>query len=127
MDHNFVWTSKEVEGAPEYLFAGVEFIDGHMSVTNLNPNKEEYYMGDQAMNPEFDCSTITADWFHAEMKVEKDTSMNVYLYDPSTEKPAEADMTRWANLQITDAGNFYLEIYTAKSLVDPMMLLENRH
>lgn len=126
MEHNFVWTSKEVEGAPECLFAGVEFADSHMSVTNLNPNKEEYYMGDQAMNPEFDCSTITADWFHAEMKAEKDTTMNVYLYNPANEKPAEADMISWTNLQITDAGNFYLVIYTDKALVDPMMLPENR-
>lgn len=127
MEHNFIWTTKDVENAPECLYAGIEFNDNRMVVTNLNPNKDEYYMGEGAMNPEFDLTKLTTDWFHGSVKVDgKNTTLEVHIYDPAGEQPDDS-ASRWTNLQILPEGNFYLEIFMSNDMIDPMMLPENRH
>ena len=126
MEHNFIWTTKEVENAPECLYAGIEFADHRMSVTNLNPNNKEYYMGEGAVNPEFDLTKLTAEWFHGFVKVDgNNTTLEVHIYDPATEQGDDSS-SRWTNLQMMPEGDFYLEIFMCSDMIDPAMLPENR-
>lgn len=123
MDHNFIYTSNAVEGCPECLYCGFEFVDHALKIYNENPAKEEYYMGEESLDPNFDTSKITADWFHASIETkDKEIDLIIHVYDPAGEKPADEDMSRLTNLQITTDGDRYLYLMIPNTMRDPAIL-----
>lgn len=124
-EHNFVWTSKEIAGVPEPLFCGVEFVDGMIKTINLNPNREEYLMGETKFNSAIDTSAITAEWFTANVTTQDVyTFLNVVIADPSVyadgKTPADSDFESSSNLQIlADGTRVELDMKIHKDLIDP--------
>lgn len=121
MDHSFVYTTEKVENCPKQLYCGFEIVDGMLKTINIMPGRDEYLMGEDKLNPEFDTTKLTADCFSAsvEVKDEKNTILHVAIEDP-TLSGDEVAFTQSSNLQILDDGSHvYLETLIRKSLIDP--------
>lgn len=124
MDHSFIYTTKNVENCPKQLYCGFEVIDGMLKTINIMPGRNEYLMGEDKLNPEFDLTKLTADCFSAsvEIKDEKNTVLTVTIEDPNmtTENHDTVAFIQSSNLQILDDGSHvYLETLIRKSLIDP--------
>lgn len=124
MDHSFIYTTENVENCPKQLYCGFEVIDGMLKTINIMPGRNEYLMGEDKLNPEFDLTKLTADCFSAsvEIKDEKNTVLTVTIEDPTmtTENHDTVAFTQSSNLQILDDGSHvYLETLIRKSLIDP--------
>lgn len=124
MDHSFIYTTEKVENCPKQLYCGFEIIDGMLKTINIMPGRNEYLMGEDKLNPEFDLTKLTADCFSAsvEIKDEKNTVLTVTIEDPTltTENHDTVAFTQSSNLQILDDGSHvYLETLIRKSLIDP--------
>ena len=85
MDHSFIYTTEKVENCPKQLYCGFEIIDGMLKTINIMPGRNEYLMGEDKLNPEFDLTKLTADCFSAsvEIKDEKNTVLTVTIEDPT--------------------------------------------
>ena len=124
MDHSFIYTTEKVENCPKQLYCGFEIIDGMLKTINIMPGRNEYLMGEDKLNPEFDLTKLTADCFSAsvEIKDEKNTVLTVTIEDPNmtTENHDTVAFIQSSNLQILDDGSHvYLETLIRKSLIDP--------
>lgn len=127
MDHNFIWTSKDVANVPNVLLCGMEIVDGYFKTFNQNPARDEYLMMEEKMNPEFDATTLTADWFTANVEVkDKNTFLWVTVINPALDiEPTDEDFSHSSNLQIlADGTHKYLELKIHKDILDPALFEE---
>lgn len=127
MTHNFIWTSKDIEGIPNRLLCGFEVVDGYLKVFNLNPDRDEYLMSEDKLNPDFDASTITADWFTANLEVTNHnaTYLTVQILNPALDLvPTEKDFSNGTNAQIVDGYHYELFEKFHKDILDMSMFPE---
>lgn len=126
MEHSFIWTSNDIEGIQDELKCGIEIVDGYLKVYNQNPNREEYLMIDEEMNPEF-TGTVTADWITATTEtVNNRNYLRVTIINPALDiEPVAEDFVNISNTQIIpgDPRVFMeLEVKMHKDMVDPRIL-----
>lgn len=130
MAHNFIWTSTDMEGIPNRLMCGIEVVDGYIKIFNLNPDRDEYLMSEDKLNPEFDGSTITADWITANLEVTNHnaTYLKAQILNPALDlAPTEEDFSHGCNGQIQDGYHWDLLTSIHKDILDPMLFEHLRH
>lgn len=126
MDHSFIWTSNDIEGIQDQLKCGIEITNGDLMVYSQNPNREEYLMIDEKLNPEFS-GKITAEWISASTEtVGNSNYLRVTIIDPALDiEPTVDDFVNITNTQIIpgDPRVFMeLEVKLHKDLADPRIL-----